>query len=116
MAQTSCVFNGDPGTTLEKIVPTIIAPTATGQLWDIINPSVLNKSVGYANILSPTAHLTTTWMTTTSLRARGMLETKLVTQGNEGGSVMVFLSLLPLPYGLTISSSTYGHNVTWLPM
>ena len=50
------------------------------------------------------------------LKTRDMLETELVTQGNEGGSVMVFLSLLPLPYGLTISSSTYGHNVTWLPM
>ena len=51
-----------------------------------------------------------------SSRMRGMLETELVTQGNEGGSIMVFLSLLPLPYGFTISSSTYGHKITRLLM
>ena len=47
-----------------------------------------------------------------SLRMRDMLETELVTQGNEGGSVTVFLSFLPSPYGLAISSSAYEHNVT----
>ena len=30
--------------------------------------------------------------------------------------VMVFLSFLSSPYGLTISLSTYGYNVTWSPM
>ena len=37
---------------------------------------------------------------------------------SDGGkiSVMVFLSLLPSPYGLIISPSTYGYHVTWLPM
>ena len=48
-----------------------------------------------------------------SLRMRDMLETELVTQGNEGGSVTVFLSFLPSPYGLTISPSTYEYNITW---
>ena len=57
-----------------------------------------------------------TGMTTMSLRTRGMLETELVTQDNKRGSIMVFLSLLPLPYGLTVSPFTYGHNVTQLPM
>ena len=46
------------------------------------------------------------------LRMRDMLETKSVTQGNKGGSIMVFLSFLSSPYGLTISSSMYGYNVT----
>ena len=45
-----------------------------------------------------------------------MLGTESVTQGNEGGSVTVFLSFLPSPYRLTISPSTYGYNVTWSPM
>ena len=31
-------------------------------------------------------------------------------------SVTVFFSLLPSPYGLIISPSTYGYHVTWLPM
>ena len=31
-------------------------------------------------------------------------------------AITVFLSLLPSPYGLIISPSTYGHHVTQLPM
>ena len=30
--------------------------------------------------------------------------------------VMVFLSFLSSPYGLTISISTYGYNITWSPI
>ena len=45
-----------------------------------------------------------------------MLGTELETQSNEGGSVMVFLSFLSSPYGLTISSSMYGYNITWSSM
>ena len=98
-------FSADQGTTLGKTVPTTIALTATGQLLVTINQSVWNGSVGYIkrrDILSPTAFSTMTGMTMMSLRMRGMLETELVTQGNKGGSVMVFLSFSPSPYGLTI--------------
>ena len=31
-------------------------------------------------------------------------------------SVTVFLSFLSSPYGLTISTSTYGYNITWSPI
>ena len=51
-----------------------------------------------------------------SLRMRDILETESVTQGNEGGSITDFLSLLSLPYGLIIFPSTYGHNVIRSPM
>ena len=51
-----------------------------------------------------------------SLRMRNMLGTELMTQGNEGGNVMVFLSFLSSPYGLTISTSTYGYNITQSPI
>ena len=47
---------------------------------------------------------------------RNMLGTELVTQGNEGGSVMVFLPFLSSPYGLTISPSMYGYNIIQSPM
>ena len=73
----------------------------------------------YAEIrdtLSPTALLMMTGMIMMSLRMRDMLETESVTQGNEGGSVTVFLSFLSSPYELTISPSTYGYNITWSPM
>ena len=79
------------------------------------NLSVQSGSVSYAerrDILLPTALLTTTGMTTMFLRTRGILGTKSMTQGNKGGSVTVFLFFLPSPYRLTISPSTYGHNVT----
>ena len=75
--------------------------------------------MGYAerrDILSSTALLMMTGMTMTSLRMRNMLGTELVTQGNKGGSVTVFPSLLSFPYGLIISPSTYGYNITQLPM
>ena len=41
-----------------------------------------------------------------------MLGTELVAQGNKGDNVTVFLSFLSSSYGLTISPSTYGYNVT----
>ena len=66
--------------------------------------------------LLPTALSTMTGMITMSLRTRDMLGTELETQSNEGGSVMVFLSFLSSPYGLTISSSMYGYNITWSSM
>ena len=75
--------------------------------------------MGYAekkDISSPTALLMITGTTTMSSRIRNMLETELVTQDNKGGSVTVFLFFLPSLYRLTISPSTYGHNITWLPM
>ena len=75
--------------------------------------------MGYAerrDTLLPTALLTMTGMIMTSLRMRDMLETELVTQDNEGGSVTVFLSFLSSPYRLTISLSTYGYNITQSPM
>ena len=111
----SLAFNAGLGATLEKIALTTIALTATGQLPDTTNQSVQNESAGYAerrDTLSPAALLMMTGMTMMSLRTRDMLETELVTQGNEGGSVMVFPFFLSFPYGLIISSSTYGHNVT----
>ena len=49
----------------------------------------------------------------TSLRMRNMLGTELATQGNKGGSVMVFPLFLSFPYELIISPSTYGYSVTW---
>ena len=119
MIPISLAFNADLGTILGRTVPTTIAPTTIGQLLITTNLFVLNESVDYAerrDILSPTALLTMTGMTTITSRTKGMLETELVTQGNEEGSVTVFLSFLPLPYRLTISSSTYGHNVTQSPM
>ena len=116
---TSLAFNADQGTTSERTVLTTIAITATGQPLVITNLSVLSKSVGYAkrrNTLSPTALSTMTGTITTSSRMRDMLGTESVTQGNNGDSVMVFLSFSPSPYGLTISPSIYGYNITWLPM
>ena len=115
----SLVFNANLGTISEKTVPTTIARTATGQPLVTTNQSILSESVGYAkrrDTLSPTALLMMTGMTMMSLRMRDMLGTESVTQGNEGGSVTVFLSFLSSPYELTISPSTYGYNVTWLPM
>ena len=112
-------FNADLGTTSEKIVLTTAALTATGQPLAIINWFAQNENAGSAerrDILSPTVHLMMTGMITMSLRMRDMLGTESVTQGNKGGNVMVFLSLLPSPYRLIISPSTYGYHVTWLPM
>ena len=119
MVLISPAFNAGLETTLERIAPTTVALTATEQLLDTTNQSVQNRSVGYTerrDTLLPTALLTTTGMTMTSLRTRDMLETELVTQGNKGDSVTVFPSFLSFPYGLIISPSTYGHNVTWIPM
>ena len=98
---------------------TTIALTATGQPLAITNWFVQNKSVDYAerrDISSPTAPLMTTGIIMMSSRMRDMLGTESVTQGNEGGSVTVFLSFLSSSYKLTISPSTYGYNVTQLPM
>ena len=64
------------------------------------------------DISLPTALLTMTGMIMISSRIRDMLGTESVTQGNKGGSVMAFLSFLSSPYGLTISPSTYGYNIT----
>ena len=116
---TSLAFNADQGTTSERTILTTIALTAIGQPLVITNQSVLSKSVGCAerrDTLLPTALSMMTGMITTLSRMRDMLGTELVTQGNEGGSVTVFLSFLSSSYGLTISSSTYGYNVTQSPM
>ena len=119
MDPTSLAFNANQGITSEKTVLTTVAPTAIEQLQVTTNLSVPNESVGYAekrDTLLPTALLMMTEMTIISSRIRDMLETELVTQGNKGGSITVFLSFLPSPYGLTISPSTYGHNITCSPM
>ena len=68
------------------------------------------------DILSPTASLMMTRMIMMSSRIRDMLGTELVTQGNEEGSVMVFFLFFFSSYGLTISPSMYGYNITWSPM
>ena len=115
----SLAFNADQGIISERTVLTTIALTATGQPLVTINQSVQNKSVGYAkkrDILLPTALLMMTGMIMIPSRMRNMLGTELVTQGNEGGSVMGFVSFLSSPYRLTISPSMYGYNVTWSPM
>ena len=119
MVPTSLVFNANLGTISERTVPTTAALTAIGWPPAITNQFVLNENVDYVkrrDILSPTAHLTMTGMIMMSSRMRDMLGTKSVTQGNEGGSVMVFLSFLSSSYGLTISPSTYGYNIIQLPM
>ena len=118
-APISLAFNADLGTISERIVPTTAALTATGQPLAITNQFVLNENADYAerrDISSPTAHLTTIGTITMSSRMRDMLGTKSVTQGNKGDNVMVFLSFLSSLYRLTISSSTYGYNITWLPI
>ena len=115
----SLVFNADLGTISERTVPTTIALTATGQPLVTTNWFVQSESVDYAkrrDTSLPTAPLTMTGMIMMSLKMRDMLGTESMTQGNEGGSVTVFLSFLPSPYRLTISPSTYGYNVTWSPM
>ena len=115
----SLVFNANLGTISKRTVLTTIALTATGQPLVTTNQFVQNKSVDYAkrrDTLSPTALSTMTGMITMSSRMRDMLGTELVTQGNEGDSVMVFLSFLSSLYRLTISPSTYEYNVTWSPM
>ena len=115
----SLAFNADQGIISERTVLTTIALTATGQPLVTINQSVQNESVGYAkkrDILLPTALSIMTGMIMTSSRIRNMLGTELVTQGNEGGSIMGFLSFLSSPYRLTISPSMYGYNVTQSPM
>ena len=119
MVPISPAFNAALGTTSEKIVLTTAASTATGLPLATTNQFAQNENVGFAerrDILLPTVHLMTTGMITMSSRMRDMLGTKSVTQGNEGGNVMVFLSLLPSPYGLIISPSTYGYHVTRLLM
>ena len=119
MVPTSLVFNADLGITSERTVPTTVALTATGQPLAITNQFVQNESVDYAkrrDISLPTTPLTMTGMIIMSSRMRDMLGTESVTQGNEGGSITVFLSFLSSSYGLTISPSMYGYNITWLPM
>ena len=119
MVPISLVFNAGLGTISERTVPTTIALTATGQPLAITNQFVQNESVDYAerrDISSLTAPLMMTGMIMISLRMRDMLGTESVTQGNKGGSVTVFLSFLSSSYKLTISSSMYGYNITWLPM
>ena len=106
-ALISPAFNADQGITFRRITPTTVALTAIGLLPDTTNQPVQSKSVGYAerkDILSPTAPLTMTRMTITSLKTRDMLETELVTQGNEGGNITVFLSFLSFLYGLVCFS------------
>ena len=115
----SLVFNADPGTISKRTVLTTIALTATGQPLVTTNWFVWSKSVDYAerrDTSLPTAPSMITGMIMMSSRMRNMLGTELVTQGNEGGSVMVFLSFLSSPYGLTISPSMYGYNITQSPM
>ena len=111
----SPAFNANQGITFRRIALTTIALTTTGLLPDTTNQSVQSKSVGYAkrkDILSPTALLMMTGMTIISLRTRDMLGTESVTQGNKGDNVTVFPSFPSFPYGLVISPSTYGHNIT----
>ena len=108
-------FNADLGTISKKTIPTTIALTATGQPLVTTNWFVQSESVDYAkrrDTSLPTAPSMMTGMIMMSSRMRDMLGTESVTQGNEGGSVMVFLSFLSSPYELTISPSTYGYNVT----
>ena len=115
MVPTSLAFNASPGIISERIVPTTTALTATGWPLAITNQFVQNENVDSAerrDILSPTVHLTTTGMITMSSRMKDMLGTESVTQGNEGGNVMVFLSFLPSPYGLIILPSIYGYHIT----
>ena len=115
----SLVFNANLGTISERTVPTTIALTATGQPLVTTNQFVQSESVDYTkrrDTLSPTAPLTMTGTITMLLRTRDMLGTESVTQGNNGGSVMVFLSFFSFLYGLTISPSMYGYNITQLPM
>ena len=45
-----------------------------------------------------------------------MLGTELVTQDNKGGSVTISPPFLSFPYGLIVSPSTYGYNITQLSM
>ena len=119
MVPISLVFNADLGTISGRTVPTTIALIATGLPLVTTNQFVQSKSVDYAkrrDTLLPTALLMMTRTITTSLRMRDMLGTESVTQGNKGGSVMVFLSFLSSPYGLTISPSMYGYNITQSPM
>ena len=111
----SLVFNANLGTISERTVLTTIALTTIGQPLVTTNQFVQSETVDYAerrDTLSPTAPLMTTRMIMMSLRIRDMLGTESVTQDNKGGSIMVFLSFLLSPYGLTISPSTYGYNIT----
>ena len=115
----SLVFNANLGTISERTVPITIALTATGQPLAITNQFVQNENVDYAkrrDISLPTAHSMMTGMIMMSSRMRDMLGTELVTQDNEGGSITAFLSFLSSSYGLTISPSTYGYNITRSPM
>ena len=115
----SLAFNANQRTTSERTVLTTIALTAIGQPQVITNQSVLSESVGCAerrDTLLPTALLMMTGMIMMSSRMRDMLGTESVTQGNEGGSIIVFLSFLSSPYELIISPSMYGNNITWSPM
>ena len=119
MVPISLVFNANLGTISRRTVLTTIALTATGQPLVTTNQFVHSENVGYAkrrDTLSPTALSMMTGMITMSSRMRDMLGTESVTQGNEGDSVMVFLSFLSSPYGLTISPSIYGYNITQSPM
>ena len=112
MVPTSLAFNADLGT-----ISTTAALTAIGRPLAIINRFVLNEIADYAerrDILLPTAHLMMTGTIMMSSRTRDMLGTKLVTQGNEGGSVMVFflfflplMDLLFLP--LHMGTTSHGH-------
>ena len=43
-----------------------------------------------------------------------LMEMNRLWEITDRGSVMVFLSFSPSPYGLIISPSTYGYNVTQL--
>ena len=110
MVPISLVFNADQGTISGRTVLTTIALTATGQPWVTTNWSVQSKSVDYGkkrDTLSSIALSTMTGTITMSSRMRDMLGTKSVTQGNQGGSVTVFLFFLSSPYRLTISPSIW---------
>ena len=117
MVPTSLVFNADQRTISERTVPTTIALTATGQPLITTNWSVQSKSVDYAekrDILLPTALLMMTGMIMMLSRMRDMLEIESVTQGNEGGSVMVFflsfLLLMDFPFLLLhMDIMSHGH-------
>ena len=115
MVPISLVFNANLGTILGRTVPTTITLTATGQPLVTTIQFVQSESVDYAkrrDTLLSIAPLMMIGIIMMSSRTKDMLGTELMTQGNEGSSITVFLSFLSSPYELTISPSMYGYNIT----
>ena len=72
----------------------------------------LNLGGGYHFHLSTSLTLVVATVSTFPLSSSA----KQVVSTCKISSIMVFLSFLSSPYGLTISPSMYGYNVTWSPM